>query len=165
MPSATVDHLSFPSFDAEATHRFYTEVMELPLTHALSGISAQWRRPYLLFSYALGNGASLAFFEFDGIEKPEPDGLPRDIRHVGLKVKTDEEFDGWLEKLERCRVEYAIERHVDGRHAYFVDPNGVMFEISATPATRPAGKRDPVPQKILDAWIDKRRQRNENALA
>jgi catechol 2,3-dioxygenase-like lactoylglutathione lyase family enzyme len=141
MPNALVDHLSFPSFDAEATHRFYTEVMEIPLSHAQSGISAQWRRPYLLFSYSFGHGVSLSFFEFDGIERPKPYSLPRDNRHIGLHVPSEAEFDRWIDKLERHRVEYAIERHVDGRHAYFVDPNGVMFEISAAlPPTQ--GKRD-----------------------
>jgi catechol 2,3-dioxygenase-like lactoylglutathione lyase family enzyme len=159
MPSALLDHLSFPSFNAEATHRFYTEVMEMPLLHAQSGISAQWRRPYLLFSYAFGNGASLSFFEFEGIERPNSDSLPRDIRHVGIHIASEADFDRWLEKLENHRVEYAIERHIDGRHAYFVDPNGVMFEISAAPASPARSKRDPAPRQVLEHWFDERRQK------
>lgn len=159
MSNATLDHLAFPSFDAEATHRFYTEIMGLPLVRAHSGVSAQWRRPYLLFSYALGNGTTLGFFEFDGIERPQSDGLPRDIRHVGMNVPTAEDFDQWLKKLERCGVEYAIERHVDGRHAFFCDPNGVMFEITVAATAPPASKRAISPQKVIDQWIDARRLR------
>jgi catechol 2,3-dioxygenase-like lactoylglutathione lyase family enzyme len=159
MANATLDHLAFPSFDAEATHRFYTEVMGLSLVRAMSGISAQWRRPYLLFAYALGNGTTLGFFEFDGIERPESDGLPRDIRHVGLSVSSAAEFDQWLVKFERCGVEYAIERHIDGRHAFFCDPNGVMFEITVEAQDPPASKRKIAPQKVLDQWIDARKQR------
>ncbi len=156
MPTAIVDHLSFPSFDAEATHRFYTEVMEVSLLRAQSGISAQWRRPYLLFSYSFGNGVNLSFFEFEGIERPKPDSLPRDIRHIGLRVTSETEFDQWVDKLERHGVEYAIERHIDGRHAYFVDPNGVMFEISAA-VPPPLGKRDRAPLKVLEQWFGERR--------
>ncbi len=160
MLNTIVDRLSFPSFNAEATHRFYTEVMEMPLSHAQSGINAQWRRPYLFFSYSFENGVTLSFFEFDGIERAQPDSLPRDIRHIGLRVTSEAEFDQWIEKLERYRVEYAIERHIDGRHAYFVDPNGVMFEISAAPQKRPLGKRDPAPKQVLERWFSERRQRH-----
>ncbi|RKP57542.1 VOC family protein [Pararobbsia silviterrae] len=161
MANATLDHLAFPSFDAAATHRFYTEVMGLPLVRASSGVSAQWRRPYLLFSYALGNGTRLSFFEFDGIERPESDGMPRDIRHLGLSVPSAEAFDQWVAKLDRCGVEFAIERHVDGRHAFFCDPNGVMFEIAVAPSEPPQGKRPAPPQKVIEQWIDARRQRQD----
>ncbi len=159
MPTATLDHLAFPSFDAAATHRFYTEVMGLPLVRASSGVSAQWRRPYLLFAYALSNGTTLGFFEFDGIERPGSDGLPRDIRHVGLNVASPNEFDRWLAKLERYCVEYAIERHIDGRHAFFCDPNGVMFEITVAASNTAPGKGAATPQKIIEQWIDARKKR------
>jgi len=160
MSDLTLDHLAFPSFDAAATHRFYTEVMGVPLVRARSGISAQWRRPYLLFSYSLGNGTTLGFFEFEGIERPESDGMPRDIRHVGLSVANADEFDQWLVKLDRLSVEYAIERHVDGRHAFFCDPNGVMFEITVAADDPPASKRELPPETVIEQWIDARRQRH-----
>ncbi|CAM2143508.1 protein of unknown function [Pararobbsia alpina] len=159
MSNAILDHLAFPSFNAAATHRFYTEVMGLRLVRASSGVSAQWHRPYLLFSYELGNGTTLGFFEFEGIERPESDDLPRDIRHVGLSVPSAADFDQWLAKLDRCGVEYAIERHVDGRHAFFCDPNGVMFEITVAAAEATASKRAPTPQKVIEQWIDERKQR------
>lgn len=160
MSTATFDHLAFPSFDAAATHRFYTEVMGLQLVRASSGVSAQWRRPYLLFAYALSDGTTLGFFEFDGIERPESDGLPRDIRHVGLSVPSANEFDGWLAKLERHCVEYAIERHIDGRHAFFCDPNGVMFEITVATSDAAPGKRAAAPQKVIEQWIGARKKRH-----
>jgi catechol 2,3-dioxygenase-like lactoylglutathione lyase family enzyme len=130
MANLRTDHLAFPSFDAIATHRFYTEVMGFPLVHAQSDASSTWGKAYLLTAYAIGDGRSIDFFEYDGIARPPASGMPDDIQHVGLAVPSSAEFEAWKERLDRFDVRWYTEDHGDDVHLYFRDPNGILFEIS-----------------------------------
>jgi catechol 2,3-dioxygenase-like lactoylglutathione lyase family enzyme len=97
-----IDHLAHPSFDAAQTHRFYTEVLGARLRSATSGESPEWNAHYLLAAYEL-EGADLDFFTYAGIVRPAPDGLPRDIRHVGLSLRSESD----LARIRRRLDEHA----------------------------------------------------------
>lgn len=85
MPDAALrfDHLALPVYDAAATHRFYSEVLRLPLVEALSG--DDWGgRPWLMMFFWTGGAQLLALCALRGAPRPTPDGLPADVRHYAF---------------------------------------------------------------------------------
>ena len=126
-----VDHLAFPSFDAAKTYHFYTEVMRFRLTFAADGESAAWgHKRYLIIGFSF-EGGEIHFFNVEGMQRPKPDKLPKDIRHVALAVRARRELSEWTKRLTKHGVSYWIEEHDGTPSVYFSDPNGVMFEINA----------------------------------
>ena len=147
-----IDHIACPSFDADATHRFYTNVLGARLKRALTGDSAEWGARFLLAAYEI-EGAELDFFSFEGIVRPPPDGLPKDIRHVGIAVPSAAALATMRERLDRHAVSYWIELH-DGDedvHMYVQDPNDLVIEFSVAAAAHaePANAAEVVRQ-----WIE-----------
>jgi catechol 2,3-dioxygenase-like lactoylglutathione lyase family enzyme len=110
--------------------------------------------------YAIGDGRSIDFFTYEGIQRPPADDLPRDIRHVGLAIASREALNGWKRRLERHGVDYAIEDHGDDEHVYFTDPNGVMFELTIEAET--LGAREPAVEagEIVRRWIQSHERRS-----
>jgi catechol 2,3-dioxygenase-like lactoylglutathione lyase family enzyme len=158
-PALRTDHLASPCFDTGATFHFYTEVLGFRFVHALRGRSPEWGdRGFLLASYATPDGRLIDCFEVDGLSRPD-DGLPRDIRHVGLAVETREALEDWKKRLEAHGVPFWTEEH-GGVHSsvYFPDPNGHVFEI--THWARPWGERDTRPAlEVVRRWAAERGQR------
>lgn len=68
MKPLAIDHVAHPSFDALATHRFYTQVMGFPLVFAATGENTTTKTPYLLTAYGAGS-CSIDFFEVDGVAR------------------------------------------------------------------------------------------------
>lgn len=144
-----IDHIAHPSFDAAVTHRFYTEVLGAQLTSAFSGDSAEWNARYLLTTYHV-EGVELDFFTYEGIVRPASDGLPRDIRHIGVAVAAGEDLERLRRRVESRPAEHWIERRDDGSHLYVEDPNGLVLEFSvAAPPFTPR----PEAIEVLQAWI------------
>src|SRR5438876_7287348 len=106
-----LDHLAFPSFDPQATHRFYSEIMGFPLVFAMDGDSPSWKKKYLLTAYAIGDDRFLDFFSYEGMRRPKKDALPIDIRHVAFSVDSQAEVKAWRKRLDRHRVSYWTEEH------------------------------------------------------
>jgi catechol 2,3-dioxygenase-like lactoylglutathione lyase family enzyme len=145
-----IDHIAHPSYDAAATHRFYSDVLGAHLKAAFSGESAEWNARYLLAAYEL-EGAEIDLFTFEGITRPQPDALPRDIRHVGLTVPAEPDLARVRGRLDDRGVEHWIETRDDGEHLYVTDPNGLVIEFSA--AVPPYTAR-PNAFDVLQAWIE-----------
>jgi catechol 2,3-dioxygenase-like lactoylglutathione lyase family enzyme len=156
MKIRSLDHAAFPCFDVKATDRFYRDVLGLPLVFAQSGPALVWgAREYLLLAYGLGDGSALDFFTFDGIQRPEPDRLPKDIRHLALSVPTRGDVLLCKEGLEKANVAFWTETHeVDDVHLYTTDPNGVVLEIVAEEDGARVRKRDEAfAQRELKKWM------------
>ncbi len=130
-PKMTLDHLALPSFDPDATHRFYTKVMGFPLVFALDRTSSAWKRRYLLTAYAIGDGRFLDFFTYEGIVRPPPDDLPKDIRHIAFAVDSHATVEAWRARAVAHGVEHFTEDHGDDVHLYLFDPNGHLLEVKA----------------------------------
>jgi len=143
-----IDHVAHPSFDAAATHRFYSEVLGARLKAAFSGDSSEWNARYLLAAYDL-EGVQIDFFTFEGITRPQPDGLPRDIRHVGLTVPSPDDVARLRQRVEAQAVDHWIEER-DGEHLYVCDPNGLIIEFSVAEA--PAAERFEA-LDVVRGWI------------
>jgi glyoxylase I family protein len=146
-----IDHVAHPSFDVAATHRFYAELLGARLKFALSGDSPEWNASYLLAAYEL-EGCELDFFSYVGITRPSPDGLPRDIRHVGIALSSAADLARVRERLNRDGIAYWTERHDDDHeHLYATDPNGLVLEFSV--AAAPSAE-SPDALEVLRRWIE-----------
>jgi glyoxylase I family protein len=157
MKNLRTDHVAFPSFNAAETHVFYTQVMGFSLIHAQSSKSASWDREYLLTSYAIGDGRTIAFFEFDGIQKPPKNNLPEDIYHVGLAAASGQDINQWKERFKTHGIPFTIENHGNSDHLYFHDPNGVLFEMTTEEDSLKESAMPPEEAvKVVEEWSKKR---------
>jgi catechol-2,3-dioxygenase len=97
----------------------------------------------------------LDFFSFEGLARPADDGLPRDIRHVGVALPTRGDVERVRARFEERSIPFWLETHdVDDVHVYVTDPNGVVVEILARQDGVAARARDPrASQRVLDAWL------------
>jgi catechol 2,3-dioxygenase-like lactoylglutathione lyase family enzyme len=155
MPALSIDHAAFPCFDVAATHRFYTETLGCPLVFALSAPSEAWKvEEFLLLTYGLPDGSAIDFFSFDGIARPD-DGLPKDIRHIGLAVPKRENVLAFKERFERASISCWVETHgADDLHVYGIDPNGLVIEIlAAEDGSRARAKDTEGALKTLERWF------------
>jgi catechol 2,3-dioxygenase-like lactoylglutathione lyase family enzyme len=143
-----VEHVANPSFDPAATHRFYHDLLEAPLTLALTGTGDDGVA-WLVVEYAFG-GVSLAFLTYAGMTRVD-DGLPDDIRHVAFTVHDAAEADRWAQRFEAAGVRWKSELHDDDPHVYVYDPNGVVLEFAA-PYLAGAGSAEHA-AATLAAWI------------
>jgi catechol 2,3-dioxygenase-like lactoylglutathione lyase family enzyme len=145
------DHLALPVFDAAATYRFYSEVLQLPLVDALSG--DDWGgRPWLMMFFGTGSGQLLALCALRGAERPPADGLPRDVRHYAFCVDSVGEQQEWKARLSRHGIALTEEDHGRQHSLYFSDPNGILLEVTA-PGSRVPAAADAHAAQLVQRWI------------
>lgn len=128
-------HVAYACKDIEATHKFYSEALDLKLIHTeLTRFAGGWFRHIF---YDLGNGNALAFFDLHGCGEKQPVktavstdlGLPLWTNHVALRVDSTEQ-----ERLKKkCKdAGYVIAADHDHgwcRSVYIIDPNGILVEL------------------------------------
>jgi catechol 2,3-dioxygenase-like lactoylglutathione lyase family enzyme len=145
-----VDHVACPCFDLDATHRFWTEVMQAPLVHAESG--ERW----LLMAFEFA-GVLVDYFVVDGEARPPSRGRD-EIRHCGIAVGSPAEVSAWKQRLAASSAEMWTEDHGGDEHVYFYDPSGNLFEITADAWTvRARGLDAPAAARTVAAWKAKAR--------
>ena len=127
MPS--LDHVVFPVRDAEASLRFYGDVLGFPLLSAFSG--DDWDGyPWLMMVFGLGGGQELVCVALKGAPAPDYRGVPVDARHYALAAESAADFAGWRARLREARLEFWEETHGEQASLYFPDPDGVVLEIT-----------------------------------
>jgi catechol 2,3-dioxygenase-like lactoylglutathione lyase family enzyme len=145
------DHLALPVFDAAATYRFYSEVLQLPLVDALSG--DDWGgKPWLMMFFGTGSGQLLALCALRGAERPPADGLPRDVRHYAFGVDSVAEQEAWKARLSQHGIAFTEEDHGRQHSVYFSDPNGILLEVTA-PGSRMPAVPDTHAAQVVERWI------------
>ena len=146
-----LDHLALPVYDAAATHRFYSEVLQLPLVEALSG--DDWGgRPWLMMFFATGGTQLIALCALRGASRPTPDSLPADVRHYAFSVASRAEQEEWMARLRRSGIAYSEEDHGRQHSIYFSDPNGILLEVT-TPPSAVQRCTDPHAEQRVRHWI------------
>ena len=146
-----IDHLAIPVYDAAATHRFYTEVLQLPLVEALSG--DDWGgKPWLMMFFGTGGGQLLALCALHGAQRPPADGLPADVRHYAFSVASSAEQADWKARLRRHGIAFSEEDHGTQHSIYFADPNGIVLEVT-TPPSLPGSQPDAHATERVQRWI------------
>jgi glyoxylase I family protein len=145
------DHLALPVYDAEATYRFYGEVLQLPLVDALSG--DDWGgKPWLMMFFGTGSGQLIALCALRGARPPPQDDLPADIRHYAFSVVSKSEQQAWMERLRRHAIPFTEEDHGPQHSVYFRDPNGITLEVT-TPASSAGAVPDEAALAQVRRWI------------
>ncbi len=125
-----INHLALITPDMDATVRFYTGVLGMPLVATLM---AGTMRHYF---FGMGNSNTVAFFEVIGAQTfSKAAGAPTDrviqLDHLSFDV-ADEDA---LEVLRRrvlaagCEITGVVD-HTVFRSVYFTDPNGIALEAS-----------------------------------
>lgn len=154
-PALKVDHWALPIFDVEATYRFYTEVLELPLLDSFTG--DDWGgKPWLMMIFAASDGRQIALCALRGAKPPRADGLPADVRHFAFSVTSEKEQTAWKERLRTRGVKFSEEDHGTQQSIYFQDPNGIMLEIT-TPASEGSHTGRPAAHEMVKQWMEKER--------
>ena len=105
----------------ERTIRFYQNVLEFPLIELFEN------RDYpgsTHFFFDIGNGNSLAFFDFPGLDLGPYAEVLGGLHHLALSVPSDR-WDHLRGKLEAAGVPL----HQVGRSLYFPDPDGTRLEL------------------------------------
>jgi catechol 2,3-dioxygenase-like lactoylglutathione lyase family enzyme len=145
------DHVALPIFEVEASYRFYTKVLQLPLIAAHSG--DDWGgKPWLMMIFALGDNRQLALCALRGVARPVESGLPKDLHHIAFGVATARELAAWKRRLRANAIAFSEEEHgPTQRSIYFEDPNGIVLELTSPPAKRT--RRDPAAAKVIADWI------------
>lgn len=130
-------HTAYVTHDVEATVKFYTEVLGMPLVSAVvddavPSTGDPW--PYLHLFFQLGDGSTLAFFESIGLPQPSAPSHPayEIFNHIALDVGSPAEVDRWIERLKAHGVDcIGPVEHGIIYSVYFRDPNGIRLELTA----------------------------------
>lgn len=145
------DHIVFPVWDAEASLRFYREVMGFKLTAAHSG--PDWGGyPWLMLFLSPGDGREIVLVGLKGAKRPPKDKLARDVRHLAFAESSVAKIAAWRRKLDKAKVVFWEERHGPRHSLYFEDPNGVVLEITAPPS-RPAKRESGAALEKARKWM------------
>lgn len=147
----TLDHVVMPVRDAQATLKFYTEVLELPLVEAFSG--DDWDGyPWLMMIFGLSGKHELVTVALKGAPQPDYRGVPVDARHYALAAASEADLDRWRSKLAEAGVDHWEEVHGDRSSIYFPDPDGVIFEIT-WPAAKVPKLANPSAYEAVRRWV------------
>ena len=121
-----VHHVALLCADVETTVRFYQDLLEFPLTEMFENRDY---RGSTHFFFDIGNGNSLAFFDFPGLDLGPYAEVLGGLQHLAISVAPDR-WEHLKAKLDAAGVEYA---HVSGSSLYFTDPDGVRLELISDP--------------------------------
>ncbi|MDP9407142.1 MAG: VOC family protein [Actinomycetota bacterium] len=119
-------HTALISSDVERTVRFYSELLEFPLTELIEN------RDYpgsSHFFFDIGNRNLLAFFDFPGLDVGPYAEVLGGLHHVAISV-APERWQHLVGKLEAAGVEHVVHSEVS---VYFRDPDGARLELIADP--------------------------------
>ena len=129
-----VHHTALLSSDVEQTIKFYSEVLEFPLTDIFENRDYRGSNH---FFFDIGNGNLLAFFDFPGLDLGPYAEVLGGLHHMAISV----EAQRWAKlraNLDAAGVEYLQE---SGTSIYFRDPDGARLELIADPLGEMYGHR------------------------
>lgn len=127
-------HTALVSGDVERTTRFYTEVLEFPLTEMIDN------RDYpgsTHFFFDIGNGNLLAFFDFPGLGSGPYAEVLGGLHHVAISVEPTR-WAHLKSNLDAAGIGYA---HHSGTSLYFAGPDGERLELIADPLGEMYGEK------------------------
>ena len=145
----------------DATHRFWTEVMGLRFSWAVTNLyvpSTGEYSPHMHTFYELGKQGNVAYFAI----QPEtmragPNWADHPARFFALQAASEDQLPHWKARLEAAGVAVSEDVEEDGRPAlFFRDPEGHRFKI--TPPARTYTEQDAEQaQALVEHWIAQQR--------
>jgi len=121
-----VHHIALLSADVETTIRFYQDLLEFPLTELFENRDYKGSTH---FFFDIGNGNSLAFFDFPGLDLGDYAEVLGGLHHIAISTPP-ENWERLKKKLDDAGVEYD---HISGSSLYFRDPDGARLELISDP--------------------------------
>ena len=140
-------HVAFAINDAEATHRFYTDVMWFELVKVVAaatpGDGDGFSKHFFYTTGDDGDGGMIAFWDISdpeigsdyGVDLNESAGLPGWVNHVAFDAPTREALDGHRRRWQEHGHTVIEVDHEFCVSIYITDPAGNMVEFCHT--TRP----------------------------
>ena len=122
--AAGVHHLALLSSDVVQTIRFYQDILEFPLTEVFENRDYQGSTH---FFFDIGNGNSLAFFDFPGLDLGPYAEVLGSMHHLAISVAPDV----WA-RLKQRLIDHDVA--IDFEHEtslYFSGPDGERLELLA----------------------------------
>jgi catechol 2,3-dioxygenase-like lactoylglutathione lyase family enzyme len=127
-------HTALVSSDVERTTRFYSELLEFPLTEMIDN------RDYpgsTHFFFDIGHGNLLAFFDFPGLDLGPYAEVLGGLHHIAISVERSR-WEHLKAKLDAAGVPYA---HHSGTSLYFAGPDGERLELICDPLGEMYGEK------------------------
>ena len=121
-----VHHVALLSSDVERTIGFYQDLLGFPLIELFENRDYRGSNH---FFFDIGNGNTLAFFDFPDLGLGPYAEVLGGLHHVAISV-TPEQWASAKARLDAAGVEYKIESTVS---LYFRDPDGARLELIADP--------------------------------
>ena len=130
-------HNAYVTRDLEATRQFYEDIIgyKLSATWAEKADLFGKERTYAHCFFDIGDGSSLAFFQFADEEDAQefgPELRPSAFRHLAMKVDQETQ-DGIRDRLAAAGIKEPqtyILNHGYCYSLYVVDPNGLIVEFT-----------------------------------
>ncbi len=127
-----VHHVALLCSDVERTIRFYQDLLGFPLTALFE--NRDYKGSTHLF-FDIGNGNSLAFFDFPGLGLGPYAEVLAGLHHLAISV-TPEVWEAARAALEEAGIAYD---NRSGSSMYFSGPDGERLELLAEPLGRMYG--------------------------
>ena len=121
-----VHHVALLCSDVETTIGFYQDLLEFPLTELFEN------RDYAgstHFFFDIGNGNSLAFFDFPGLALDQYRECLGGLHHLAISVEPSR-WEHLKAKLDDRKVEYVV---ISGSSLYLSGPDGERLELISDP--------------------------------
>ena len=122
-PTQGVNHIAVFAKDLEATAKFYSEIMDMPVVSVAPNRDVDESTH---MNVAIGNGMRLSFFDFPHVprlQRRAPEGVGN-VMHIALPIarKIFLEIKG---RCDRNKIKY----QEAGGAVYVTDPNGLTIEL------------------------------------
>jgi glyoxylase I family protein len=132
-------HHAVRTDDMEATRRFYEDILGMPMILAMQEklVSGAGRdTPFLHCFFEMGDGSSLAFFQFLPDAFGPANKLPQDgiDHHIAMSVPDFDEIARLKAKFDALDYPNCGINHGICYSLYVRDPNGMLIEFVADPA-------------------------------
>ena len=122
-PTQGVNHIAVFAKDLEATAKFYSEIMDMPVVSVAPNRDSEESTH---MNVAIGNGMRLSFFDFPHVprlQKKAPEGVGN-VMHIALPIARNI-FTEIKERCDRNKIKY----QEGGGAIYVKDPNGLAIEL------------------------------------
>ena len=126
-----VHHIAVLCADVERTIQFYQDLLEFPLIDIFENRDYKGSNH---FFFDIGDGNSLAFFDFPGLDLGPYQELLGGLHHLALAMES-EQWERIKAKLDDAGIPYHA---VGNKSLYFSDPDGTRLELNrgSKPADR-----------------------------